>query len=147
MALSDDYLAHVAHRIRDIHGRVVGYRMPAGGVSIDALMDRPPFRRLAGKRAVLAGRGRRRSQSPEAMVARADLVLTAWRLRTTEGLSIRQIARVVDRPPSLVGRWLVGIPACGGYALDSLFRSIAVLTTQVQRRPRAVREYDERWAA
>lgn len=134
MTPPSDYWAHTAHRLRDSRGRVVGYRMPRGGAGIDALYDRPPFKRLAGKRAVLAGRGRRASQSPEAIQARAELQLVAWRLRVTQGLTIRRIAAEVGRSPSLVGRWLRGIPPVGGAALDRLVADVERLIVDVERR-------------
>lgn len=130
----DDYWAHTAHRIRDASGRVVGYRMPRAGAGLDALLDRPPFRRLAGKRAVLAGRGRRASQSPAAIQARAELIIRAWELRVTHGLTIRAIALEVGRSPSLVGRWLIGIPRMGGGSLDVLARRTGRVAENATRR-------------
>jgi hypothetical protein len=129
----NDYWAHVAHHRRNERDVLVAYEFPRGGIGLDALLDRPPFRRLAGRRATLSGRGRRRSQTPEAIAARKALVLKAWALRTRCGWSIREIAREVDRSPSLVGRWMLGIPAAGGNTLDALERDVAHLAAQVDR--------------
>lgn len=116
----NDHWAHTAHHIRDQHDRLIAYQMPYGGTDPAVLLARPPFRRLAGRRATAAGRGHRRSQSLEAITDRRLLVAKAWRLRTTQGMSIREIARQVGRSRSLVGRWLRGIPAAGGHSLAAL---------------------------
>jgi len=73
----NDYWAHLAHHRRSERDVLVAYEMPRGGVTLAALLDRPPFRRLAGRRATLSGRGRRRSQTPEAIAARRGLVYQA----------------------------------------------------------------------
>jgi DNA-directed RNA polymerase specialized sigma24 family protein len=111
---SVDYVRHTAHQVRDEHGRLTGWVMPRGGVTVEVMLDRPPFRRLAGQRATLAGRGRRRSQTLEAITDRRIMAADVWRMRVTEGMTIREIAAVVGRSPSLVGRWLVGVPPTGG---------------------------------
>jgi len=49
-------------------------------------------------------------------------------------MTIREIARVVERSPSLVGRWLVGIPACGGSSLDRLERDVGRLVAELAAR-------------
>ncbi len=128
-----DYWRHMAHHVRDEQGDLIRYQMPIGGVDLAAMLDRPPFRKLAGRRAMAAGRGRRDSQRPDAVLARQQLALLAWQMRVTQGLTIREIAGQLGRSPSLVGRWLRGIPAVGGYALDSLERSTAALLNRYGR--------------
>src|SRR5262245_22222516 len=130
---SADYLQHTAHVLRDRRGNVTGWRMPQGGAGVEALFDRPPFRRLAGKYATLSGRGRRASQSEEATAVREQLILRAWELRVTQGLTIREIAERVGRSPSLVGRWLRGIPAVGGGSLDLVAKQVGRLVEESKR--------------
>lgn len=133
----NEHWGHTAHHVRDDRDRLVAYRMPAGGVSVEALLARPPFRRLAGRRATCAGRGHRASQSLEAISDRRELVLTAWRLRVTQGRSIREIAALVGRSRSLVGRWLRGIPAAGGVPpawLAAMEADVARLVAGSERR-------------
>jgi hypothetical protein len=139
-----DYLGRIAYPIRDRNGALTGWRFPRCGAYTEAILDRPPLgRAFAGRRATTSGRGHRASASAPARDERVRLAAEAFRLRTQHGLSIRQIATRVGRSPALVGRWLRGIPACGGDANGALLRAVAVLTAQVERRAQIA----SRWAA